>query len=425
MTSTASSRPRPLYWAQSDIETGRRHSGPSLSLPDITRQMFHSPAAAGRKITAGFSYVQRIGKSGTADVWFPEQVRDELDARLARGTVLGAQDFPAEWAAVRQFELLHESGNYKVFDMRSDYITRTFRDLASHMRAGGYRITVATVGRYVEPKDSDDLAILDQRLQKRIARLIHMMYLDEQSDVINQMMDKALAEKNWSFHSALPHIGANLGAHDLFRPSESSVKRKHETVSVPMAPHQIRAVHDGSWINDLGVADASTGQPFIFVTTRPESGQYQVSRGHYQFSASDTGREVTLHYTCKGRSDDVPHKLSDNERRHRLSKLFFRIIDQLPHKHIVHDTAVGLQLPESINENEWIYLTQSEDTLWGFNSLLNDLFRPFDGMSLSRLDGRSGAGNEIKASMQHMRGYGDRLSPQADQHYRGLTQYTM
>ena len=31
-----------------------------------------SPISAGRKITAGFTYLQRIGKGATFDVWFPD-----------------------------------------------------------------------------------------------------------------------------------------------------------------------------------------------------------------------------------------------------------------------------------------------------------------------------------------------------------------
>ena len=89
----------------------------------------------------------------------------------------------------------------------------------------------------------------------------------------------------------------------------------------------------------------------------------------------------------------------------------------------MHDTAVGLQLPELIGENEWIYLAQEEDTLRSFNRLLGDLFSPFDKISMGRLDGRADAGSEIKATVQHMRGYGDRLSADADAFYRGLARF--
>ncbi len=113
------------------------------------------------------------------------------------------------------------------------------------------------------------------------------------------------------------------------------------------------------------------------------------------------------------------------ETKHKLAGHFFDILGLLPQNHIVHDTAIGLQLPESINENEWIYLAQDEDTLRAFNGLMTDLFSPFDGMSLSRLDERADARSEIKSTVQHMRGYGDRLTPESDSFYRNLAQLSL
>src|SRR5580658_7880864 len=117
------------------------HARVGASVPpqfSINKPLFVSPPAAGRRITAGFSYLQRIGKSASLDVWFPEVLRRELDALVAQGAKLGPENFPAEWAAVRQFELLQEAGNYKIYDMEASYITRTLSDLARNMRAGGY-----------------------------------------------------------------------------------------------------------------------------------------------------------------------------------------------------------------------------------------------------------------------------------------------
>jgi hypothetical protein len=56
---------------------------------------------------------------------------------------------------------------------------------------------------------------------------------------------------------------------------------------------------------------------------------------------------------------------------------------------------------------------------------MNSLFAPFDKMSMAALDGREGAGREIKSSTIHMRGYGDRMTPDADAFYRSLAQYTL
>src|SRR5262249_34720644 len=90
----------------------------------INKPLFVSPAPAGRKVTAGFSFLQRIGKSASIDVWFPHQLKEELDQWIASGRRLGPDNFPAEWAAVREFELLQEAGNYKIYDMDVTHLTR-------------------------------------------------------------------------------------------------------------------------------------------------------------------------------------------------------------------------------------------------------------------------------------------------------------
>ncbi len=76
-----------------------------------------------------------------------------------------------------------------------------------------------------------------------------------------------------------------------------------------------------------------------------------------------------------------------------------------------------------ISEQEWIYVTASDETMSCFNTLLKDLFSPFDGINMAALDGRADTPSEVKASTQHLRGHGDRLTPEADQFYRNLAQY--
>jgi hypothetical protein len=301
----------------------------------INKPFFVAPPGAGRRITAGFFWIQRIGKAAAMDVWFPDMLRRELELVVASGGKIGPEYFPAQWAAVRQFELLQEAGNYKIYDMDATYLSRTLVDLARNMRAGGYRVTVATIGSYDEDSPGDDLEILDRRLQDRISHLTHMLYLEEQSREINDATDRALAEERWNYQTALPHVALTLGARDLFRGRDS---------------------------------------------------------------------------TAAGR-------------KHALAAQFFGILGRLSQKHIVHDTAVGLQLPESVAEQEWIYLAAGEDTLRAFNGLLGDLFSPFDRMSLGRLDGRADARDEIKSSVQHMRGYGDRLTDEADRFHREAASY--
>ena len=235
------------------------------------KPLFASPSLAGRRITAGFTYLQRIGKSASIDVWFPDHIKESIDDILARGEKPESADFPAEWAAVRQFELLQESGNHKIYDFDSENLARSLYEFSSHMRAGGYRVTVATIGSYDAMHAGDDLAILDRRLQNRIAHLINILYLEEQSEKINVALAENLRLEKWDYQMALPHVGTVLSARDVFRPARAS-------------------------------------------------------------------------------------KLSLADRKHLRARHFFEILSLLPQRHIVHETAVGLQLPESINENQWIYI---------------------------------------------------------------------
>jgi hypothetical protein len=84
-------------------------------------------------------------------------------------------------------------------------------------------------------------------------------------------------------------------------------------------------------------------------------------------------------------------------RRHRQARQFFNILGTLPQNHIVHDTAIGLQLPELSGENQWNYIASPDETLAAFNRVLADLF---------------------DAPTFHLRGYGDRLSESSDRFYR-------
>jgi hypothetical protein len=313
----------------------------------FNRQLFDSPQPAGRKITAGFTYLQRIAKAGNFDVWFPEALKKRLEARIAAGQIIGSEHFPAQWAAVRQFELLQEAGNHKIYDLDPSLIQRATLDLSRSMRAGGIRITVATLGYYEETASGDELEILDTRLQERIANMINMLYLDAQSDEENALNDTKLATHTWDYRNDLPHIGMVLGARDLFQPTleeEQEKKRK-------------------------GKKDGSSGASAI-------------------------------------------------AKKHKLAKQFFEILNTLPQSHIVHDTAIGLQLPELNGENQWNYIASPDETLAAFNRVMGDLFDKFNGLSLSRLHEHVGAYAETKASTFHMRGYGHPLRESDLQHYR-------
>jgi len=390
--------------------------------------LFGSPTPAGRRITAGFSYIQRVGKSAAVDMWFPDCIKQSLDKILAAGEIPGPSCFPAEWAAVRQFELLQEAGNHRICDLAPEHLGRTLRDLTHYMRGGGYRVTVATIGSYDTMDGGDDLEILDQRLQDRISHLISMLYLEEQSEKINADLAEKLRQEKWSYQTALPHVGVTLGARHLFRPhalSAPTVIVRNEAGLIPAAPHQIRTSHANIWTGDVGVTDSS-GEKFTRVTSEPAAGQYSVAHGIYQFAGADTGREILISYCTKVSAGDTSaRKFSETDRKHLLSKNFFEILNLLPQKHILHDTAIGLQLPESINENQWIYIARDGEKLSDFARLMDNLFAPFNKISMAELDGRAGAGPEIKPVVAHVRSYGDRLNANADNFYRNLAHYTM
>jgi hypothetical protein len=313
------------------------------------RSLFGSIEPAGRKITAGFTYLQRISKAASYDVWFPDELKQVLAARVLAGGVIGSDQFPAQWAAVRQFELLQEAGNYKIYDLDPSNLQRAMLDLSKSMRAGGYRITVATIGSYCETSTGDELEILDMRLQKRIAQMIHMLYLDEQSGQTNSESDARLAAGQWDFRDQLPHVGMVLGAQSLF-------KREN-------------------------IEEETEEDPIVRKRTKRKSG--------------------------------------GSVRQLRHAQRFFDIISHLPQQHIVHDTAIGLQLPELNGENEWNYIASSDETLGAFNRVLGDLFDKFNHVSLSRLNGHADAHAEIKSSTYHMRGHGHPLTESALRFYRG------
>ena len=311
----------------------------------FTRSFFESPQAAGRKITVGFTYLQRIGKNATFDVWFPDALKRVIEARIAQSLAIGPEQFPAQWAAVRQFELLQESGNHKIYDLDPQMLQRSILDLSKSMRAGGYRVTVATLGTYCDNHPHDDLEILDRDLQNRIAQMIQMLYLDQQSGEINAGTDAKLAAQKWDYRHELPHVGIVLGAQELFQLLNEKTRK--------------------------GGKGSAGG-------------------------------------------------LSLAARKNQHARHFFEILNALPQNHIVHDTAVGLQLPELNGRNQWNYIAHPEETLGAFNRVLGDLFDKFNGVSLSRLNGHDNATSEIKASTLHLRGYGDHMNEKSAGLYRNL-----
>lgn len=316
----------------------RAHAG----LSSFSRSLFESPQPRHRKITVGFTYLQRIAKEGCYEVWFPDELQARIDRILAEGKAIGPECFPAQWAAVRQFELLHESGNHKIYDLDPQMLWRSMLDLSRSMRAGGYRMTVVILGQYEETSTGDELEILDQKLQEGLSQMIHMLYLDEASEAANLENDARLAGNKWNYLTDLPHIGMVLGAGDLFQRRESA-RPMFET---------------HNW--KVGGLSAPPPQP--------------------------------------------------SARKHKLARQFFDVVSALPQSHIIHDTAIGLQLPELNGENQWNYIADPEETLASFNHVLCMLFDKFNGINLSGIHGEKNPRSEVKASVIQMRGFGDHLS---------------
>ncbi|NTU76887.1 MAG: hypothetical protein HGA90_03610, partial [Alphaproteobacteria bacterium] len=264
-----------------------------------SRAFFAPSEIRGRKIVGGFSYLQRVGKAAATDLWFPSDLQEEVAARLAAGDASVLDAFQVEWAAVRQFELLREAGNLAIEDLEVANFKRAFQNLMK-MRAGGYRVTVVTLGRYASPGKGDDLRLLDQKLQEEITRLIHMLYLEDQSAVLSAAQADQLRREAWRYAEALPHVERTLVVESL-----------------------------------LG---------------------------------KRTGRDASP-----------------------LRERFFHLLEGLPQRHIAHDVAVGLTLPEAAAERNWIYLAKAEHRFSAFQTALANVFRAADCLSLGALQERAGA----------------------------------
>jgi len=74
-------------------------------------------------------------------------------------------------------------------------------------------------------------------------------------------------------------------------------------------------------------------------------------------------------------------------------KTFFDILDKLSNRSVLHETAIGLVLPDASKEKNWVYIAQRENRFQAFQQAITTVFENLD---------------EDRAVMTHMRGYGDR-----------------
>ncbi len=210
-----------------------------------THPRFFCAPPAPRRIVAGFSYLQRIGKGAQTRVWFPPSLQEDA----------------IEWAAVRQFELFQEADNLVIDALEVSEIKRSFQAWAK-MRSGGYRVTILTLGAYAPRAAEDDLYILDLKMQEEITRLIHFLYLSEQSGAASSFQEAALEKNDWQMESALPHVAEALAVRSLFKPEKQRLAEKTFFEILKRLP-QDRILHEIAF--GLSLPDASKEKNWVYV----------------------------------------------------------------------------------------------------------------------------------------------------------------
>jgi len=90
-----------------------------------------------------------------------------------------------------------------------------------------------------------------------------------------------------------------------------SVSQNEGPTAIPATPFHITVANSSTWVQDLGVVDAVTGVPFVYVVSSPAAGQYSVSSGVYTFSSADNvaGRSVYISYTYSA-SGTAPNQVT-------------------------------------------------------------------------------------------------------------------
>jgi|GEM_PF-948430 len=160
--------------------------------------LFSAPIV-GRQILAGFSCLHRMGGTTQTRLWLPRSV---LPHRIA-------------WAAIREFELVHEVDPDDAVELDTADANDGFESWL-YRRAGGYRLTMLSLGVYTGPDAPDDLYVLDHRLQDEIAHLIPYLYLSEPSQKASLRAATQLKNGTWRYEENLPHVALALEAKTLF-----------------------------------------------------------------------------------------------------------------------------------------------------------------------------------------------------------------
>lgn len=83
------------------------------------------------------------------------------------------------------------------------------------------------------------------------------------------------------------------------------------SVPTPSGPYTVSVTNAAHFTEDLGVAYATTGQPFTQVASGPTVGQYSVASGVYTFAAADAGVAVLINYAWNDTTSGVKTTLTN------------------------------------------------------------------------------------------------------------------
>ena len=78
--------------------------------------------------------------------------------------------------------------------------------------------------------------------------------------------------------------------------SAGSVIGTVQSATVPTTPFQITVTNSGTFVQDLGVIDLTTGKEMVEGATATGTGVYAVSAGVYTFNTADSGHNVKISY---------------------------------------------------------------------------------------------------------------------------------
>ena len=248
--------------------------------PNVTQtpNTFFSAPITGRRIVAGFSHLQRIRKGATTSTWFPETGMSVSKDRI-------------EWAAIRQFDILQEADNLHIYDMDVADI-RFSLDNVTKMRAGGYRLTLLTLGQYTKRYEMDDLLLLDQKLQEEITRMIHFLYLNEMSEQATQKTAQDLSCNAWCVANNLEHVALTIQSKRLFKPERETLAEQTFFSILDRLPcHQI--IHDHGV--GLQLPDATKEKNWVYIA-KGENQLWQFQKAITNiFENVDRDRPVMTH----------------------------------------------------------------------------------------------------------------------------------